>query len=202
MKCLRCGFANDSDNTFCEECGDKLEHAVAKSRASNRDNSSHSQTMSRQISNIEDVIFHPKHKPVSWGNVLGIIALIFIGGFFFLAWLGSDDSSTSTTTDTSTTTQQSFPITYLTINNQDLKWIGQELYFIGTLQNKYTEAVKSTYVRLDFFKDKALTKLIDTRLVDVGGTLSNGAFSFQVPVSFYQNDQYWWTWKVIEAEGY
>lgn len=202
MKCLRCGFANDTDSKFCEECGNQLEHVTPRNKSSRVGQKSQTHTMSRQISDVEDVIFKPKHKPIAWGNVFGAILLVLIGGFFFLVWLGSDDTGTSTATDSTYTEQTSFPITYLTINNQDLKWIGEELYFIGTLHNKYTEAVKSTYVRLDFYKDKALTKLIDTRLVDVGGTLPSGAFSFQVPVNFYQNDQYWWTWKVMEAEGF
>lgn len=202
MKCFRCGFANDSDSKFCEECGNTLEHVVKKRRSSRGVINSSSRAISRQISEVEDVIFKPTHKSFSWGNVLGAIALLIIGGLFLLFLVDSDEWSNNTSTDSVYTSEISFPTTYLTINNHDLEWVGEELYFIGTLQNRYTEAVRSTYVRIDFYRDEALTKLIDTRLVDVGGTLSKGAFSFQVPVNFYLNDQYWWTWSIVDAEGY
>ena len=84
MKCLRCGFANDTDSKFCEECGNQLERVTVRNRSARVGQKSQTHTMSRQISDVEDVIFKPQHKQVSWGNILGAIALAIIGGFFII----------------------------------------------------------------------------------------------------------------------
>lgn len=50
MKCLRCGFANDADSKFCEECGNPLERVISKSRSVKAGQKSQTHTISRQIS--------------------------------------------------------------------------------------------------------------------------------------------------------
>jgi len=56
-------------------------------------------------------------------------------------------------------------------------------------------------LRLDFYYDKALTQLFDTRKVVIeNGVEANGAFSFEKPLYFYPKDQYWWVWKIEGAD--
>lgn len=156
---------------------------------------------------IDDVIFKPKKNTNFVGNFFKIVfALIGIGaiGFVILIIIAKLYPSNQTSQDNTTTADNkeltSFPISYLSIENQEAKWIGEELYFIGTLKNSYSSAVKDVVVRLDWYKDKALTEIYDTRKVTIYGAEENGAFSFQVPLNIYPPEGTWWIFKIERAD--
>lgn len=202
MICSNCSHHNPADSVFCEKCGESLVLSKAT-----RDKESGS-----AMGQLDDVMFTPKEK----GHKLRDGAIVFFCllaiGIIFLAFLGSnntgstetptpaDTNSVPVTTETPTPQPATFPISYLTIENYKMDWVDQQLNFMGTLKNGYNKGAKNIIVRIDMYKDKALSKLFDTRYVTIVGVPDKGAFSFQVPVYASPQGQFWWTNVITGAD--
>ncbi len=199
IKCPQCCSENLKGSRFCQECGYDFKNLKEKETKDEEAKSLH-----KEIEKIDDVIFQPKKKGISFKNiligtfVLGVLG--FIGLLFFLASPPANDSTLDPTTTTENST--TFPISYLNITDYKIIYEDYgESYFVGTLKNAYSKAVRNVRVRLDFYHDKALTQLFDTRKVVIeNGAEANGAFSFEKPLYFYPQDQYWWIWKIEGAD--
>jgi len=184
IKCPQCSFENLEESNFCQECGYNL-------RNINETEVEETKSIHEEIEEIDDVIFQPKKKRISFKNIIiGVLVfgfLVFVG-LLVLAGLYNSDTS--------------FPISYLNITDYKIIYDDYgESYFVGTLKNAYSKAVRNVRVRLDFYYDKALTQLFDTRKVVIeNGAEANGAFSFVKPLYFYPQNQYWWIWKIEGAD--
>lgn len=191
VKCTYCGYKNIENSKFCRDCGNKL-NTFKKQDAK--------KTFYNEIETIKDVIFIPKKKGLS---VTNIIVGLFIAGCVLVGALGlaviyyNDDTAVNTLIDPET-----FPITYLNIADGEIIYDdSDESYFVGTLKNTYTKAARKVLIRLDFYRDEALEKQFDTRSQIIeNGAEANGAFSFQLPLTFYSQDKYWYTWKIEGAD--
>ena len=200
IKCPQCYFENLEGSRFCQECG--YDFRNIKETKGKEVKSLH-----EEIEKVDDVIFQPKKKRVSFKNIIiGIIigtfvlgALGFIG-LLFLASLPANNSASDSTTITENPI--TFPISFLNITDYKIIYDDYgESYFVGTLKNAYSKAVRNVRVRLDFYYDKSLTQLFDTRKVVIeNGAEANGAFSFKKPLYFYPQYQYWWVWKIEGAD--
>jgi len=196
IKCPQCYFENLKGSRFCQECGYNF-----KNLKETRDEETKS--LHKEIEKIDDVIFQPKKKRVSLKNIIigtfVLGALVFIG-LLFLAPLPANDSTSDSTTITENPI--TFPIIFLNITDYKIIYDDYgESYFVGTLKNAYSKAARNVRVRLDFYYDKDLTHLFDTRKVVIeNGAEANGAFSFEKPLYFYPQDQYWWIWKIEGAD--
>jgi hypothetical protein len=192
LKCSNCGYTNIENSKFCRDCGKNL--IFSKSHNNEK-------TFYTEIKTIEDVIFNPKKKKVSFVN---IIVGLFVAGCLIVGLLGiaiiyySNDSTPNTMSNS-----ESFPITYLNISDGEVIYDeNNESYFVGTLKNTYSKAARDVNIRLDFYRDEALKEHFDTRTQSIeNGAEANGAFSFQLPLTFYPTGKYWYTWK-IEGAGY
>lgn len=184
MKCLNCSHKNPESSLFCEECGHKLSHE-------SNDSAKHHNITEE----LDDILFFPKKRGHWLKNTLLVLAVLLVG-FICLMLIGIryNASSQSTGTDVFQDTDTSTSlVNNLTIEDYKMEWIGQELYFEGTLKNNNPSAVSNVVVRLDFYKDKSLQELFDTRKVTISGAEGYGAFSFQIPVYAYPSSQFWWT---------
>jgi len=195
IKCPQCYFENLKGSRFCQECGYNF-----KNLKETRDEETKS--LHKEIEKIDDVIFQPKKKSISFKNIIiGVFVfgpLVFVGLLVLVGLYYSDTSNKASYIESSVT----FPISYLNITDYKIIYDDYgESYFIGTLKNAYSKAVRNVKVRLDFYYDKALTQLFDTRKVVIeNGAEANGAFSFKKPLYFYPQGQYWWVWKIEGAD--
>lgn len=164
-------------------------------------NKNHSLYEKLSSNTLDDVIFNPQKKSHTFRNIVIFIFIIF-SGFFILVLFANSNSFSSDTAATPTKSQlnMSYLVNNLSISNYDIKWIGNETYFVGTIKNNNYQHIKDVIVRIDFAWDKAMSKLFDTRYVTIDSVPSNGAFSFQIPVNVYQNGQYWYQYKIESAE--
>ncbi len=196
MKCPNCSFKNISDSKFCQRCG----YEIGKNRQTKIDKIYQKNTSDTKI---DDVIFKPKKKQ---NVVLRIIKLVLISGVVFTAlvvavliFIPSEDSDY---VPLDSQIQNVFPVSYLSLEEADIKFISDEAYLVGILHNKYSKAARNVVVRVDFFKDKASQKKFDTRRVSIEyGAEANGAFSFQIPLNIYPEGQFWWVWTIEGADN-
>lgn len=195
-KCPDCGYDNLDKSRYCQNCGYDL------SKKSDVSKKSETKTLHEQIEDIDDIIFKPKKKGVSLKNIIiGVVVLGALGfiGLIILAALPADQS---TSNEQSTSEPTSFPISYLNITDYEILYDDAgESYFTGILKNTYSKAARNVKVRLDFYYDEALKKHFDTRNTIIeSGAESDGAFSFEVPLTFYPQGDYWWVWKIEGAD--
>lgn len=202
IKCPECFYENLEDSEYCQECGAKLIQDEEKTKNSQAEvEASDKKPLHKYVEEIEDVIFRPKKKtsPIKkfflW--VLVIIVLIF-SGWMLSVFLSAGENDTALTQTEPTT----FPISYLNIVDYEIIFDDYgDSYFAGTLKNAYLEAARNVKVRLDFYYDEALKQHFDTRNTIIeNGVEANGAFSFEIPLNFYPQDQFWWIWKIESAD--
>lgn len=201
MKCLRCDYNNDSDSTFCQECGDKLatQHKLKSSRSKSKT------SFAGQLDDVQDIIFHPSKKE---GGIfrtilagIGVLVVLGVAIVILAAVFSTDSSTTSTPTDT---TQQptGFPLYKLSIDDIDSEWQGETLVITGVIKNSYSQSAKNVSLKIDFYHDEATTKLFDTRYVTILGAPANGAYSFEEPVYVRPSGKFWYLITVDSAEEY
>lgn len=200
MKCPGCSYNNLETSVFCQECGYKLHpHTEAKEKRSEK--SRPSSIYKELEQDIEDVLFVPKKKR-SRLRVFLIIALLIVIGFVVLVIIGSTTEDTTPSVSSNNQLEDSlatFPIYNLVIENPKLDWVGQQLYFRGTIKNNYSKAAKDIRVRLDLYWDKALKQLFDTRFLTIIGASPNGAFTFELPVYAFPEKAFWWIHQIESA---
>jgi len=195
VKCSNCSFENTKDSIFCQECGHDL------SKTKNNGSEEHINNTHKSLhKEIEDVIFEPKKKSSNWGIWVFVICLV-IFGFLVLIIIGQSSSSPNSNPSVAANNTSENAASYTLIENEELNWIGQDLYYIGTLKNTGSKAIKDVRVRIDFYYDKAATKLFDTRYATIVGAAANGAFSFQIQLPIYPPNQFWWR-RTIESAGF
>lgn len=182
MKCKDCLFENPEGSKFCENCGVSLHHDTQSPHH-------------RMIHELDDVIFTPKKKTQFLRNFIIIFIVLILGlaGVALMEVNQHQVQSNLYNPDPAQTT-----LNNISIENDSMKWIGQELYYVGTLKNKNSFPITDVVVRLDLYKDKNSENLFDTRKITVSGAEADGAFSFEIPVNAYPTSQFWWT-KVIES---
>lgn len=195
-KCSECGYNNLDNSRYCQNCGDDLSEKSDDSKKSD------TKTLREQVEDIDDIIFKPRKKDISLKNIIiGVVVLGTLGfiGIIILAALPTDQN---TSNEQSAAEPTSFPISYLNITDYEILYDDAgESYFTGILKNNYSKAVRNVKVRLDFYYDEALKKHFDTRYAIIeSGAESNGAFSFEVPLTFYPQGKYWWIWKIERAD--
>lgn len=195
-KCPDCDYSNLEKSKYCQNCGYDL------SKKSGASEKSEVKTLHEQIEDIDDIIFKPKKKGVSLKNIIiGVLVLGALGfvGIFILAAIPTNENTTS---EQSVSEPTNFPISYLTITDYEILYDDAgESYFTGILKNTYSKAARNVKVRLDFYYDEALKKHFDTRNTIIeSGAVSNGAFSFEVPLTFYPQGVYWWVWEIEGAD--
>jgi hypothetical protein len=197
MQCIKCGFKNREDSIFCQECGFKTGSGIELGQ----------QAFTPLHKEIEQMVFVPPRKSSSARKAL-IVAIVIIGGFFLLALIfpqedsvkkgASPDVSADKSTKTSPTS--GFPTYNLSVEEGNLEWQGQDLYFTGILKNYHNKLARNIRIRIDFYKDKDKESLFDTRYVTLDEVASNGAFNFREYVPIHPNyETWWWTAKVEEA---
>ena len=197
--CPNCSFDNTNDSLFCQECGSNLHLSKLPKKSS-------SKSIYHQLNTgaINDVIFQPPKKQnngLFWVIVLGVIFFVFM--LLIISSYSSNNLSSLIGQPTPTESVNKYTmLSNLSIENYDVKWIGEETYFVGTMKNLNNYHLKDIVVRIDFAWDKAMSKLFDTRYVTVSSVPSNGAFTFQLPVSVYQDKQYWYQYKIESANTY
>ncbi len=195
-KCPDCDYSNLEKSKYCQNCGYDL------SKKSGASEKSEAKTLHEQIEDLDDIIFKPKKKGVSLKNIIiGVLVLGGLGfvGILILAAIPTDENITS---EQSVSEPTNFPISYLTITDYEILYDDAgESYFTGILKNTYSKAARNVKVRLDFYYDEALKKHFDTRNTIIeSGAVSNGAFSFEVPLTFYPQGDYWWVWEIEGAD--
>jgi len=195
IKCSKCGFNNLEESEYCQECGCNLSNKIKTKQAKEKG------SLYKEIKAIEDVIFKPKKKGISIKNILiGILVIggVSFGGLMLLALLPSGEGDTTTVQ----TEPATFPISYLNITDYNIIFDDYgESFFVGTLKNAYSKATRNVKVRLDFYRDEALKQHFDTRTVTINnGAEPSGAFSFEIPLTIYTQDLYWWLWKIESAD--
>jgi len=200
IKCPQCSFENLKESEFCQECGYKL--SSKKIETIEKSRTGLAASLHEEIEKIDDVIFKPKKKGVSFKNI--IIGVVVVGALAFtgLLLLASFTPGESGTDEQITSEPTAFPISYLNITDYEIQYDDSgESYFVGVLKNTYSKAVRNVRVRLDFYHDEALSKHFDTRNTIIeSGAEPNGAFSFQIPLTFYPQDFFWWIWKIKSAD--
>lgn len=154
---------------------------------------------------VNDVIFEPKAKDRSWLWGVGIVGVIILFSYFIISsYNDTYDSSTSDIvhpTPTSYTSQYTL-LTNLSVVDYKIKWISGESYFVGTMKNENSQHIREAVIRIDFAWDEAMEKIFDTRYVTVGAVPSKGAFTFQLPLNFYQTKNNWYQFKIESADVY
>jgi|GEM_PF-3376653 len=202
MKCGNCSFDNLPDSVFCQKCGTPLKkHSTDKPKTKEK-------SFRQEIEKIDDVIFHPKKKSSSVGNIIKLFLIVGGIGFVGLVGLIILDSSyseevlpTDKTTNTVEIDLTSFPVSYLEIKDLDSEWIGQQFYVKGILKNSHSSPALDVRVRVDFYKDEDLQELFDTRYVTILVVPANGAYSFKEPVFINPYDgQFWYITRIESAE--
>jgi len=200
IECPKCSYKNLLGSEYCQECGTNL--SKLEKRKESKPESDNKKPIHKEIEEISDVIFKPKKKRslASWFVIIVFIGLGLFALFLVLASFSEDISSP----DTSTTIEESadFPISYLNITDYDVIFDDYgESYFVGTLKNAYSRAARNVKIRLDFYYDEALKRHFDTRNAIIkNGAEAKGAFSFEVPLNFYPQDQFWWIWEIESAD--
>lgn len=187
MKCPECSLINKKDGRYCRRCGTALDSGAQP----------------QKTDDLSDVIFTPKKKSVSFGNILLLLLIFGVVGFLGLIWLASSDSGSASPAQNNAGQQLplSFPIEYLEIEDADIEWHGEEPYFVGVLKNRYSRTARDVAVRLDFYRDQTTNRHFDTRRTVIEyGVDARGAFSFQVPLSIYPSGQFWYTWEIESAK--
>lgn len=199
IKCPQCSYTNLKGSEFCQECGHKLN--LREIEATKKNKTRIATSLHEEIEKIEDVIFKPTRKKNPIKKIFLWVLIVSSVGFLSLILLASlpGEESDITTNQTETET---FPISYLNITDHEIIYDDyDESYFVGTLKNTYSKAARNVKVRLDFYYDEAMKRHFDTRnaIIEKGAEAS-GAFSFEVPINFYPQDQYWWIWKIESAD--
>lgn len=198
MQCPRCGFKNKEDSIFCQECGLKMSSETGSDQ----------KVFTPLHKEIEQIVFVPPRKSSSARKAL-IVAVVIIGGFFLLALISPQEDSVkkgaspgvSTDKSTKTPSTSGFPIYNLSVEEGNLEWQGQDLYFTGILKNYHNKLARNIRIRIDFYKDKDKENLFDTRYVTLDEVAADGAFNFREYVSIHPNyETWWWTAKVEEAK--
>jgi hypothetical protein len=202
IKCSKCLYDNLENSKYCQECGTELiqEEEEVKNKQV-RVKVDDKKPLHKYVEEIDDVIFKPKKRDSLFKKILLWTLIICVLGFASLmlfAFLTSEDDSITTTQIEPTT----FPISYLNIVDYEVIFDNYgESYFEGTLKNTYLKAARNVKVRLDFYYDEAMRRHFDTRNVTIkNGAEANGAFSFEIPLNFYPQDQFWWIWKIEGAD--
>lgn len=196
ITCSKCGTDNTEDSLFCQECGHKLSGTTSSPRHSHSDSSLH-----EAIEKIDDVMFKPNKRSSTFRNIV-IILVILIVGFFIVLFISSDENGTTSnqTQDSSTV----FPIENLSIPEDELnaEWVGQIFHIKGVLKNQHTQAAGNVSVRVDFYNDKEMKHLFDTRYITLIGVSANGAYSFNEPVyiNVPSSQNFWYTAQIQSAE--
>ena len=199
IKCPQCSFENLEGSTFCQECGYNLRSKKPQPITSKITTSIH-----EEIEKIDDVIFKPKKKGVlkkiiAWILIIGVVGFV---GLILLASLPAEEVDTTSSQSEAQSDPEVFPITYLNITDYEIIYDDYaESYFTGTLKNAYSKAALNVKVRLDFFHDEAMKRIFDTRNVVIqNGAEANGAFSFEIALSFNPQGVYWWFLKIEGAD--
>ena len=202
--CPNCSYQNIEESLYCQECGFELPKIIKRlSNKTSKSKTKNSLYQKIKGNDLNDTIFIPEKKKSHIFRNLVIIVLIFFGLIFGLILLDSSNYlSESSINPTPTPVNINQLINQLDITDYDIKWIGDETYFTGTIRNKNYQHIKNVVIRIDFAWDKAMGKLFDTRYVTIEAVPSNGAFSFQLPVSVYQNKQYWYKYQIESANIY
>ena len=206
IKCTKCGFANLENSSFCQDCGFEMGGQAKKARTQNIEESK--KNLHKHIEEIDDVIFKPKKKGSAIGRLfklfliavgIGIVGIIILA---LLAFSQTDNSyNTPETVSDKPVVPDTFPVGYLSIEDLDSDWVGQQFYVKGILKNSYNYGAKNVVVRVDFYKDKAQQQLFDTRYVTIVGVPKSGAYSFTEPVYINPYDgQFWFVLTADSAE--
>jgi hypothetical protein len=211
MNCPRCDFKNLEDSKYCERCGHSIKENTNQGRLQETEDKKHS--LYKEIEKeIEDVIFKPKKKRRNFLFliiIIGIGALLFLLFSAYLVWLRGTYTATGNTGDGNYTNeeeagdynQNAVILSDLIIEEPGWEWSNSELYFKGTLINNTSRVVKDVKVRLDLYKDKAMTKLFDTRYINIIGAPANGAFTFSEQVYAYPEGTFWGSWRIEGASN-
>ncbi len=184
--CENCLFVNQKGSKYCQECGEKL---------SSHEESSVEKFDALLKNDIDDIIFRPK-KRSRVKRVVQIVLFSFavIVAVIFLAVLYDSASSDPALSEVSA-------FENVSVEDAELEWYGEELYFTGILKNTGYEAVNEVKVRIDFYRDEEGNNQFDTRTVTVGSVEPYGAFSFEVPLTAYPEGDYWWVYNISEVNN-
>lgn len=198
MKCPSCGYTNSKDSVFCQDCGLQFKDSEVGTAGG-----------TKKKQKIEEVLFVPKRRSSGVPTILGlgiiviVIIVVVVGAASYTSPTSeptSGNSSTNSNYNAATNTAPVPSVYNLSIEEASTEWISNELYFMGILKNSVNQPAKNVSVRLDLYKDKAMSQLFDTRFVTIAGAPPQGAFSFQVPVHAYPTGQFWLSYQVMSTE--
>lgn len=193
MKCPKCDFNNLSDSIYCQDCGHDL--SIKETGLSENVKKIHEE--------IEDVIFQPSKKKrgfLFYFVLITVILIILLIGYAIYDEAVNNPTSVSDSTPQDTI-QEAGAINYLKIENDNLDWIGEDIYYMGTIKNVSAKPINNIRVRIDFYWDKATTQVFDTRYAVIEAVAANGAFSFKNYIPIYPSKEFWWL-KQIESASY
>ncbi|MFA6249896.1 MAG: zinc ribbon domain-containing protein [Candidatus Shapirobacteria bacterium] len=206
--CPQCTVLNPEDSIYCQECGHKLVNFGAKLTRSGKRSSS----LSKELEAGLGPVFVPPQRSHS-------LAFMFFGAVVlaitFLAILGSvvgsddvDRLSSLSNTKVSPSVKSAVPLTNLSLTGIDSEWRGtypQSVFYVnGTITNNSATSVRNTMLRVDFYWDKDLTDIFDTRYLKITTAISsNNRHSFSHPISGFfpkDNKNFWYLVTVISSE--
>lgn len=207
IKCPHCSYKNLEDSQYCQECGIDLSLQNSKNSSEpllEKDKKKETISDYKHVEEISDVIFKPKEKTGFFKRMIKVAVVLFgisllgLLGLLVLSFIFQDGKSSSAGIQQETTT---FPISNLSIENYDIVYVDSESYLTGILKNSSSKDVTNVRARLDFYNDQAKTSHFDTRRVTIEyGVDSHGAFSFQVPLYIYPEEQFWYVIQIESAE--
>ena len=152
---------------------------------------------------VSDVIFKPKKRSnsVVW-ILLTSITFVIILGLILVNQSPSDPTVQERNANSEIQQDSVFPIYYLSIDNTEGDWIGNQFYIKGTIKNDHSLLAKDIRIRVDFTKNKDGTGLFDTRFITIPAVPANGAYSFKEPVYINEppTQNWWWNMQIISVD--
>jgi hypothetical protein len=209
MKCPNCSYKNESNSTFCQECGYEL------SKSKSAKNKKSTSPIKEFENEIEDILFTPRKGSSHLLRNIGIGILAIVVIIFGLAYYGSNSNTASTTNNYSTPTPQydpnvapgsTFDLSKLSLTNT--KMYGNSSYSVnpsltGTLYNSSNIPATDVILRIRFYSTEAATVPQDTQYIDVATYLGAGDstnINTIVKTNFNTSGDFWWKADIYSAK--
>ena len=209
MKCPNCSYENESNSTFCQECGYKL------SKSKSAKNKKPTSAIKEFENAIEDVLFTPKKNSSHFIKNIGIGILIIVVIILGLAFYGNSLSNTNTVNNNITPTPSynpnvapgsTFDLSYLSLTNDKMYGNSSNSVnptFTGVLYNSSTMPATDVILRIRFYSTEAATVPQDTQYIDVATYLGAGDstnINTIIKTNFNTSGNFWWKADIYSAK--